>query len=54
MFGELHPFRLSWSRYLVLMRMKNADQRQFGFTLWQRSYHDHKETLSMTAWASQI
>jgi predicted nuclease of restriction endonuclease-like (RecB) superfamily len=29
MFGELNPFRLSWSHYLVLMRMKNADQRRF-------------------------
>jgi predicted nuclease of restriction endonuclease-like (RecB) superfamily len=29
MFGELNPFRLSWSHYLVLMRMKNTDQRQF-------------------------
>jgi hypothetical protein len=29
MFGELNPFRLSRSHYLVLMRMKNAEQRRF-------------------------
>ena len=28
-FGEFNPFRLSLSHYLVLMRMKNADERQF-------------------------
>jgi predicted nuclease of restriction endonuclease-like (RecB) superfamily len=29
MLGEFNPFRLSWSHYLVLMRMKNADERRF-------------------------
>jgi hypothetical protein len=29
LFAESSPFRLSWSHYLVLMRMKNADQRRF-------------------------
>jgi predicted nuclease of restriction endonuclease-like (RecB) superfamily len=25
----LHPFKLSWSHYLILMRIKNADERSF-------------------------
>jgi predicted nuclease of restriction endonuclease-like (RecB) superfamily len=29
MFGELNPFRLSWSHYLFLMRIKNDDARRF-------------------------
>ena len=29
MLDELHPFNLSWSHYLVLMRIKNDDERRF-------------------------
>jgi len=29
MLGELNPFKLSWSHYLVLMRIKNDEERRF-------------------------
>ena len=29
MISELYPFRLSWTHYLILMRIKNADERRF-------------------------
>jgi len=29
MFAEFLPFTLSWSHYLILMRIKNANERQF-------------------------
>ena len=29
MLAELYPFRLSWSHYLILMRVKNEDERRF-------------------------
>ena len=29
MLAELYPFKLSWSHYLVLMRIKNDDERRF-------------------------
>lgn len=29
MFSQLYPFTLSWSHYLVLMRIKNDDERRF-------------------------
>ena len=29
MLGELNPFKLSWSHYLVLMRIDNDDERRF-------------------------
>jgi len=29
MIAELYPFKLSWSHYLVLMRIKNDDERRF-------------------------
>lgn len=29
MMSELYPFRLSWTHYLILMRIKNADERRF-------------------------
>ena len=27
--SELHPFKLSWTHYLILMRIKNPDERRF-------------------------
>jgi predicted nuclease of restriction endonuclease-like (RecB) superfamily len=27
--GELYPFKVSWTHHLVLMRIKNADERRF-------------------------
>ena len=29
MFAESYPFQLSWSHYLILMRIKNEDERRF-------------------------
>jgi predicted nuclease of restriction endonuclease-like (RecB) superfamily len=27
--GELYPFKVSWTHYMILMRIKNADERRF-------------------------
>jgi predicted nuclease of restriction endonuclease-like (RecB) superfamily len=29
MISELYPFKVSWTHYLILMRIKNADERRF-------------------------
>ncbi|MCL1918603.1 MAG: PDDEXK nuclease domain-containing protein [Peptococcaceae bacterium] len=29
MISEIYPFRLSWSHYLILMRIQNTDERRF-------------------------
>jgi predicted nuclease of restriction endonuclease-like (RecB) superfamily len=29
MLAEFSPFKLSWSHYLILMRIKNIQERQF-------------------------
>ncbi len=29
LFSQLYPFKLSWSHYLILMRIKNIDERRF-------------------------